>query len=339
MALWLIRAGKHGEYEQKFIADNRFYVTWSNLDIDLAKAKNQETLQAKLNSLYPTEKANTVKNWTTQLWTFAHKIKVGDWVVLPMKNKAVIYIGEVTGEYCYDEKAQEPFHHWIPIKWIGEDIARQNFSQDLLFSFGAFLTICQITRNDAEKRIRAMAAKKWNSEAYSYAQDNVEKETVEVNTNIEELAQDQIIRLIGTKFKGHALARLVDGILRAQGYYTFVSPPGPDGGVDILAGTGLLGFGTPRLCVQVKSQDSKIEAKEIKALKGAMQDSGATEGLYVAWGGFRNSVKEQESFFTVRLWDQQRLLEAFFEYYDRLDPELKAEIPLKKVWTLAGEEE
>jgi restriction system protein len=35
MATWLIRAGKHGEYEQKFLQENRVYVTWDKLDEDL----------------------------------------------------------------------------------------------------------------------------------------------------------------------------------------------------------------------------------------------------------------------------------------------------------------
>jgi restriction system protein len=37
MAIWLIRAGSHGEYEQKFIQENRVYVTWDSLDVNLAK--------------------------------------------------------------------------------------------------------------------------------------------------------------------------------------------------------------------------------------------------------------------------------------------------------------
>lgn len=37
MAIWLIRAGSHGEYEQKFIQENRVYVTWDDLDVNLAK--------------------------------------------------------------------------------------------------------------------------------------------------------------------------------------------------------------------------------------------------------------------------------------------------------------
>ena len=163
-------------------------------------------------------------------------------------------------------------------------------------------------------------------------------ETEETFQDVEELARDQIIRLIGSRFKGHELARLVNGILAAQGYHTFMSPPGPDGGVDILAGTGPLGFGEPRLCVQVKSQDTPVELKEIKALKGAMQDSQATQGLFVSWGGYKSSVKEQSSFFSVRLWGKNELLAALFQTYEKLDPELRADLPLKQIWTLTDEE-
>lgn len=29
MAVWLVRAGSHGEYESKFISESRVYVTWA----------------------------------------------------------------------------------------------------------------------------------------------------------------------------------------------------------------------------------------------------------------------------------------------------------------------
>lgn len=44
MAIWLIRAGSHGEYEQKFIQEKRVYVTWDGLDVDLSKLKDREEL-------------------------------------------------------------------------------------------------------------------------------------------------------------------------------------------------------------------------------------------------------------------------------------------------------
>ena len=30
MAVWLSRAGKHGEYKQKFLQENRVYITWDD---------------------------------------------------------------------------------------------------------------------------------------------------------------------------------------------------------------------------------------------------------------------------------------------------------------------
>jgi len=50
MAVWLIRAGAHGEYEEKFITENRVYVTWEYLDVDLSKLKNKDELTAVMNA-------------------------------------------------------------------------------------------------------------------------------------------------------------------------------------------------------------------------------------------------------------------------------------------------
>jgi restriction system protein len=45
------------------------------------------------------------------------------------------------------------------------------------------------------------------------------------------------------------------------------------------------------------------------------------------------------SFFSIRLWNQRDLLEQLFEHYDRLDEEIRAEIPLKRIWTLVPDED
>ena len=47
------------------------------------------------------------------------------------------------------------------------------------------------------------------------------------DTDLEELARDQIAQLIAARFKGHGLTRLVEGILNAQGYTTYRSPGVP----------------------------------------------------------------------------------------------------------------
>jgi Uncharacterized conserved protein len=343
MAIWLIRAGSHGEFEQKFIQENRVYVTWDKLDVNLAKLAQRGDLTAAMNSRYADCKPKAIQNWVSQVWPFAHDIKPGDWVVMPLKSQPAIYIGEVTGDYQFDAKAANPFYHWRSVKWIGEAIPRAHFGQDLLYSFGAFLTICRIQRNNAEQRLVAMHANGWKAESLLA--------TIQLGTpiaddaagsaNLEELAQDQIARLIDARFKGHDLTRLVEAILKAQGYTTYRSPEGADGGADILAAAGPLGFGSPRLCVEVKSESNPIDRPTVDKLLGVVAKFGADEGLFVSWSGFKNNVQKElaASFFRVRLWTQKELLEQLFAHYDRLDDDLKAELPLKRIWTVAVQDE
>ena len=71
---------------------------------------------------------------------------------------------------------------------------------------------------------------------------------------------------------------------------------------------------------------------------GAMTKFNATQGLFVAWGGFKGNVQKElaSSFFRVRLWTQHDLLEQLFMFYDKLEEDIKAELPLKRIWTVAS---
>lgn len=346
MAIWLIRAGSHGEYEQKFIQESRVYVTWDDLDLDLAKLSQRAELTAAVTQRYPDTKPKAIANWVSQIWSFAHEFKKSDLVILPLKTQRAIQIGEVTGDYHFEPGGPNPFFHWRPVKWIAEAVPRAHFGKDLLNTFGAFLTICRVQRNNAEARIAAMRTNGWKPEtiaaitrttaaAVAGSADATE------DTDLEEAARDQIAQLIAARFKGHGLTRLVEAILKAQGYTTYRSAEGPDGGADILAGAGPLGFGAPRLCVEVKSEDTLIDRPTVDKLLGAVTKFGAQEGLFVSWSGFKTNVQKElaASFFRVRLWTQKEVLEALFAHYDHLDDDLKAELPLKRIWTVAAQDE
>lgn len=155
-------------------------------------------------------------------------------------------------------------------------------------------------------------------------------------TELEQLARGQILSYLEQHFKGPDLARVVDGVLRAEGYVTELSPPGPDGDVDIIAGRGTPGLEGPKLCVQVKSSSG---VNILKTLQGTMQAFRADQGLLVSWGGFPKSVEDEarQGFLSARLWDANDLVEAVIRNYDRLPAELKNELPLKRIWALAIE--
>ena len=140
--------------------------------------------------------------------------------------------------------------------------------------------------------------------------------------------------------QGHALADLVNAVLLADGWVTKPSPPGADGGVDILAGRGSLGLDQPRLCVQVKSQNSPADVTVYRTLQGTMQTFKAEQGLLVCWGGFNRVVQAEArtGHFSVRLWDSSDLVKAIYRTYERLPAEVQAELPLERTWMLVAEE-
>ena len=337
MALWVVRAGRRGEREDLALEQGLVVIGWEELS-DLSSIQSREQLLALLESTYPDEKKKTLLNWQSQIWPFLHGIEAGDLVALPLKSRSAIALGDITGPYAYRPDLPRDARHTHPVKWVKE-LPRSDFDQDLLYSLGAFMTVCRVKRNNAEERVRAILTGKRLKP--SPAKPEEEAVDWEPPADIEQYARDQIRAYIGQKFKGHALARLVAAVLQAEGHKVHVSPEGPDKGVDIIAGHGAMGFDSPRLVVQVKSESGLIDVKVLRELQGVMKDFRAEHGLLVAWGGYKQSVPKEaaRSFFEMRLWDADDLIQAVEANYEKLPEALQAELPLKRVWTLVlGEE-
>lgn len=338
MTIWLIRAGRYGEREDFAFKNQVAVIGWSELP-DLSGVKKREQLAILLEEHYPDDKLKTRLNWESQIWPFISEIKIGDMVAMPLKHRAIIAFGEITSDYRYEPDNNEGYRHTRSVKW-SKEIARNQFDQDLLYSLGSAMTICKITRNDAENRIKAiLAGKKLPPPAGPKKPDG--GDGVEEIRDLAQDARDQISQAIMQKFKGHGLARLTGAVLEAQGYQVRVSPPGQDGGVDILAGRGSLGFDSPRLIVQVKSQGSPVDVNVLRALNGIMNNYGADSGLIVAWGGYQGKVESESvhQYFKIRLWDADDLVQMIQENYDNLPEDIQADLPLKRIWILVPEDE
>ncbi len=208
------------------------------------------------------------------------------------------------------------------------------------------MTICRIERNDAEKRIEALlsgapTAKPTATIVLSAGAPPVNATATSdasAQVDLEELSRDAIRQHIARKFAGHNLAVLVEAVLTAQGYKTYLSPPGPDGGVEVLAGQGGHGFDGARIAVQVKSGSIEVDTSIFREFRGVMDGFGANQGLIVSWGGFKNSVKRDipSHFFKIRMWDADDLIAEIVRHYDKFPATIQAALPLKRVWMLVG---
>ena len=341
--VYLARAGRNGEDEDCALENSLAIIGFEKVP-SLEGARDYDAVANLVKDGLPGRKPRALGNFAGQLWSFALAMQEGDIVVLPRKLTGQIAIGRVTGPYRYDQ-VNKVFRHTRPVEWLRPDVPRATFEQDLLYSFGAFMTVCNIYRNDAARRVAAVLEGNPDPgpsvllEKPTEVPLPTEGQTAAV-PDLVQLAHDQIVAQIQSRFAGHALARLVDAVLEADGWVTKISVPGPDGGVDILAGRGSLGLDTPRLCVQVKSQNSPADVTVYRTLQGTMQTFKAEQGLLVCWGGFNKVVlaESRQGHFMVRLWDSRDLVGAIYRNYERLPAEIQAELPLKRVWMLVAEE-
>jgi len=335
MTLWLVRAGRYGEREQFAVENNLAILGWEELP-DLSKVQTREELADLLSDYYPDKQKKTLINWESQLWPFVNSMQIGELVAMPLKHRAIVKFGYVAGKYKYEPSNPSEFKHTRPVNWKYE-IPRNQIEQDLLYSLGSAMTVCQIHRNDAENRIKSLLGGKPIRPTTS---PDPEPEP-EALLDLEQFARDQISDAINRNFKGHKLAHLTAAVLQAQGYKLRISPEGPDGGVDIIAGKGPLGFESPKLVVQVKSSDSPVSVRTFRELNGVMDTFGAESGLIVAWGGFQGQVDKESArqYFKIRLWDADDLVQMIQENYDNLSESIQSDLPLKRIWILLPENE
>ena len=343
--VWLIRAGRSGERDN-FAIENGLAGGGFQEVPDLTASATREDIKALVRKAYPDASVAKVPNYAGQLWALRSRVNVGNIVVLPLKTTSSIALGLVTGGYHYRSDEDAAKRHCVSVDWQQIDVPRTAIRQDLLYSLGSAMTICQITRNDGAWRLMQVLETGSDPGARIEALEAVEvgntdtTDSSESTFDLERVSRDQIQGFIAQKFAGHGLSRVVAAVLEAEGFFTKLAPPGPDGGIDIFAGQGLLGLEGPRLIVQVKSSPTPVDAKTVRELHGVLTTHGADQALLVAWGGVNKSARNElrSQFFRVRVWNADDLLDAVLLNYDKLEEEMRADLPLKGIWSLAKEE-
>lgn len=326
MAVWTIKGGRFGEHEGDFLGKSVVSVGF-DLRRSATDFPNREALRAHLAS----------RNAADQIWRFYQEVSEGDLVALPRKATREVAVGRISGPYAYRPELVGNAPHVRAVEWQVMNIPRSHFDRDLLNAFGSLLTISQPSSvPNAEARIQRIV------DVFSGDMAPVMEAPNDVVSHVDELDEgidihqeirDRIVARLQQKFAGTRLEYLVASILQASGYFVLQTRKGPDGGVDVLAGKGDMGFGDPHLCIQVKARTSPVSLNEYDRLRGNIASSGAKHGLLVSLGGFTQPVQDrnEESFFVIRLWGPDELAQRLLENYDSLPQDIRADIPLETV--------
>ena len=341
--VWVVRTGKHGERDSWALSKNLAGGGWDEVP-DLSLSKTREDVANVVKTTYLENSASSHSNYTGQLWAFRGRIKAGDLIVLPLKSTSQVAFGYVVDDYRYDNEEPDPSkRHQLGVEWERVDVARTAIKQDLLYIIGSALTIFKPSRNDAAWRLNQVMKTGFDpgarvdssvlaSELGSAVSD--ELDTSVTMADISDFAMTTILTRVQENFSGHDLTRLIEGILVAEGYHCERKPIGPDGGVDILAGSGPLGLDAPRIVVQVKSDAGTVGDPVVQTLQGAIKRFGADQALLVAWGGVNKNAEKflETEKFTIRVWDSSDVLKAVFKNYKNLSADIRSELPLQQIW-------
>jgi restriction system protein len=130
---------------------------------------------------------------------------------------------------------------------------------------------------------------------------------------------------------------LVADLLRAMSYHvTWVSPPGKDGGLDILAWPDALGTRPPRIKVQVKRQQQAVSAEGLRSFMALLGEDDV--GLFVCTGGFTKDAEAEartQEKRRITLIGLEKLFDLWDEHYDRLTDQARRRLPLRSIRFLA----
>ncbi len=313
-------------HEEKLINSGTISMSWKELkDLSKIEPGTREGFNKYYDKIYPGNSKQSISQCVGQLYRFVYEIKIGDYIIFPTKYNRMVNIGQVTGEYFYDEN-EEYFVNKRGIKWI-KTLPRTAFSQGALYEIGSFLTLFRI-KNYTNEFLNILENKKNN-----IVEDD---ESVAITSDaIIENTRDYILKNLSRNYKGYDLEDVVADLLNAMGYKTKVSERGGDRGKDIIAYKDEL---PPRIIVQVKSQDSDVAESIVQSLKGAMREG--DYGLFVTLSDYtKNAKRYLESMPIIKSINGSELAGLILKYYDYMSDNFKDVIKLKKVFIPVVEED
>lgn len=130
---------------------------------------------------------------------------------------------------------------------------------------------------------------------------------------------------------------LVADLLRAMSYHvSWVSPPGKDGGLDVLAWPDALGTRPPRIKVQVKRQQVAVSVDGLRSFMALLGDDDV--GLFVCTGGFTKDAETEartQEKRRVTLIGLDKLFDLWVEHYDKLTDQARRRLPLRPIQFLS----
>ncbi|XZF14955.1 restriction endonuclease [Chitinophagaceae bacterium MMS25-I14] len=331
--IWMVRAGQGSYLIDDFLEKGFVAIGWNEIG-KLPGNITYDELKTLFKTTYPEDANGRVNQCVGQIWKFLKEFKPGDRVVSYDSAVRGYYLGEIISGYEFSEAYE--YNHYRNVKWWGEPTGRDTLSPDAKNTLGAISTLFELPESVwQELEVNNPA----NIEAINQ-EELVEAGKALEEQNLKTLKEDissrsrEFIKDIVSGLSWQDTENLVAGLLRSMGYKArMTARGGGDLGSDIIASPDELFLEQPLIKVEVKKRSKdKIGAPDIRNFIGGMR--GHHKGIFVTTSGFsKEAVYEAErANFPITLIDSDWLVDLLVANYESLDPEIKALVPLKKIY-------
>ena len=325
--VWMVRGGDYNELIPVFKEKRLVAIGWRP-DGDWKDLQTREQFKAYYREAYPEYSELRIGNNAGQCFRFAREMATGDFILTFDKSTRKYLAGEVDGTYRFaPEEINEKYPQVRDVKWQ-TTFSRDDLSVPAKNALGGALTVFSVDSHLQE--IEALIKGEEIVDETEEEEGQVPYDN-QVKANADELIADKISGIDPYVFQG-----LVAALLRAMGFRTIISRPGPDRGVDIIAHPDAFGFETPLIKTQVKHRAAKASGPDMRNFVATIRPG--ENGLFISTGGFTREAEEEcrRARHPIKTMDRDAFVDLLIEHYDNLEPEFQALIPLRKVYIPTG---
>ncbi len=332
--IWMVRAGQGSYLIDDFLERDIIAIGWNELG-RLNPEWSYDQLKQKFKEVYPEDSPGRVNQCVGQIWKFLKDFQKDDKVITYDSASREYYIGVVESGYEFDDQLE--YHHFRKVTWFEGNVQRDALSTEAKNTLGAISTIFELPANVWSELLKnhdehISKEELEDLEGLSKLQeeeDDLQRLKDDVSNRSQEFIKDIIANL-----SWQDTEMLVAGLLKTMGYkIRMTNRGGGDLGSDIIASPDELFLEQPLIKVEVKKRTKeKIQAPDIRNFIGGMR--GHHKGIYVTTSGFSKEAQyeAERANFAITLIDSDWLVELLLSNYESLDPEIKALVPLRKIY-------
>jgi restriction system protein len=240
------------------------------------------------------------------------------------------------GVIRYDKIVRFGTIPFVKAAWLVKTKGQWSATEEGLKAFGQYAHDPEGFMREAIKRYR-----QWKKDQPEPADDipQASDEAAEAVGTLEEAEESAFaeIKNYVDKMAPYDFQDLVAALVSAMGYHVrWIAPPGPDQGIDIVAGLDQLGLSDPRLKVQVKHRTAVSSVSDVREFLSVLGQRDV--GIFVSTGGFTKDAQELARTHETRrltLVDLEEFLDLWTSNYSKIDETKRGLLPLKAVYYLS----